>query len=104
MNWNRKREVVESLDMARALISSALRLPISALMFLPPPVVPSDEEPMAAGGRQVFTGKQRQILPPPVCRRKRNRWPRADGEFAKLQTPHAELQNGFSLEPSEVRG
>ena len=32
--------------------------------FLPPPVTLSDEEPIAAGGRQSFNMKN--ILPPPV--------------------------------------
>jgi hypothetical protein len=40
-------------------------------MILPPPVTPSDEEPIAAGGWQPFNGSDevsldRMILPPPV--------------------------------------
>ena len=46
---------------------------MNSRLILPPPVTPSDEEPIAAGGRQVRTqGTYRNqetktsILPPPV--------------------------------------
>jgi hypothetical protein len=71
---------------------------ISDLTFLPPPVVPSDEEPMDAGGRQVQVQVQAEISPPPVCRRMRNRWLRADGD---VQAGHgSRLLRQAGLPPS----
>lgn len=55
-------------------------------IFLPPPVRPLDEEPMATGGRQVCTAARGIVryaclttLPLPARCRMRNRRPRVDG-------------------------